>query len=88
MRKKFCYRKQVQRLLYEKAVLLWKRKFYYKNQKFQRWDGSSILEKEFYCEKESLLWKKGVYNQTEVLLRIEISIRENNSIIRSSAFFG
>ena len=43
--------------IYEKAVLLWKRKFYYKNQKIQLWEGSSFLEKEFYCEKESLLWK-------------------------------
>ena len=31
--------------------------------------------------------KKGAYNQTEVLLCIEISIRENNSIIRSSLRF-
>ena len=54
VRKKFSYRKQVQRFSYEKAILLWKKKFYYKNQKLN-------------YEKESLLWKKGVYNQTEVL---------------------
>ena len=31
--------------------------------------------------------KKGVFYQTEVLLCIAISIRENNSIIRSSELF-
>ena len=63
-----------------------RRQFYYEK------GNSTIRIKKLNYEKEILFWKNilvWVYNQTEVLLCIEISIGENNSIIRSSQrFFG
>ena len=70
-----------------------RRQFYYEE------GNSTIRTKKFNYEKEVLFWKKssilrrkiysekGVFYQTEVLLCIQMSIRENKSIIRSSEHF-